>query len=825
MTDKPVSVYFTAENRTFWLHGLFWGLVTFGLAFALRMVEWPCWQNPEYRLGSEWLLATHDAYHWVAGAEGFGHAVGHPMAVMLRGMADLLGTYPAAVAFWFPALLSCFVAVIVYAWVWALGSMEAGVAAGLLTSLAPGFLARTLLGYYDTDLVTLFFPLLMTLAPACWAMRYMLLPQLILKKLIVGSGLAAAKRLWGSSLAEQDLRLGNPLRWQWVVLLGVSGVISWWTQEWHSVFPYLTRYNVCLLAFMSLVMAPRGRRNLLLLGSLAYALPTLGGPLFFGFSALLMTAGWTRARQMYRLRQWLCRPWVLILLWLGVGFLFLSGELLQTITHQLSLYMKKAEVSGGSGALALIYPPAGQALTEVQDLGLLAVLAYFHPWHEAAALGLLGFVWVIFRRPGALFLLPLAALGLLSTKMGGRMVMFGAPIVAVGLTLPLYWLLQRLLRRLRPDVTGILTSALLLALLVAPFVNIIPAMSQGPMINRRHAEMLSRAQTVVPKDATLWLWWDWGYAAHHFARRHTIADGARNAGAPLYLSAAVLGTDNPRFARQLIRYTSRFAKGRDPFDEEVAGAVFAGLDAQQAQDLMDRLRSPETALRRAAVRDGQLRDAAPGVLDQQFRQLGFRDPAGRGRGPVHPAAGPGLQPGQGRGPAGRRCHAHPSGVHQCVRGDGRHPPGLHPAVVRQPSAGHGGPAAGVPFRAPQRAFLLQPHHGREAGHGCQPLQFAHGAPAGGQPAGSGHLALFQAGLRQRVLPHLRSAVGKAGGGGPHELGPSGSSLSPAPPPFPGACCRKDAVPEGCRSRGALWPAPGAAPSLRESGVRRPHQWW
>ena len=589
MTDKPVSVYFTAENRTFWLYGLFWGLVTLGLAFALRMLEWPCWQDPEYRLGSEWLLATHDAYHWVAGAEGFGHAVGHPMAVMLRGMADLLGTYPAAVAFWFPALLSCFVAVIVYAWVWALGSMEAGVAAGLLTSLAPGFLARTLLGYYDTDLVTLFFPLLMTLAPACWAMRYMLLPQLILKKLIVGSGLAAAKRLWGSSLAEQDLRLGNPLRWQWVVLLGVSGVISWWTQEWHSVFPYLIRYNVCLLAFMSLVMAPRGRRNLLLLGSLAYALPTLGGPLFFGFSALLMTAGWTRARQMYRLRQWLCRPWVLILLWLGVGSLFLSGELLQTIAHQLSLYMKKAEVSGGSGALALIYPPAGQALTEVQDLGLLAVLAYFHPWHEAAALGLLGFVWVIFRRPGALFLLPLAALGLLSTKMGGRMVMFGAPIVAVGLTLPLYWLLQRILRdSLRGAVAGLVTSALLIGLLVAPFADIIQAMSQGPMINRRHADALTRVRDVTPPDSKLWLWWDWGYAAHHFARRHTIADGAQHAGPWLYLPAAVFATDNPRFARQLIRYTA--LSGGEPDD------VFRGLDGNAAQALMDRLRSPETAL-------------------------------------------------------------------------------------------------------------------------------------------------------------------------------------------------------------------------------------
>ena len=192
----------------YWLRGLFWGLLTLGLAFGLRMMEWPCWQNPEYRLGSEWLLATHDAYHWVAAAEGFGLGVGHPMAEMLRLMAQTLHTYPAAVAFWFPAVLASLVAVIVFAWVWALGSMEAGVAAGLITSLAPGFLARTLLGYYDTDLVTLFFPLLMTLAPACWAMRYMLLPRMILRRLALGSGLKAAQRLWGERGADDHTRGG-----------------------------------------------------------------------------------------------------------------------------------------------------------------------------------------------------------------------------------------------------------------------------------------------------------------------------------------------------------------------------------------------------------------------------------------------------------------------------------------------------------------------------------------------------------------------------------------------------------------------------------------
>ncbi len=573
----------------YWLRGLFWGLLTLGLAFGLRMMEWPCWQNPEYRLGSEWLLATHDAYHWVAAAEGFGLGVGHPMAEMLRLMAQTLHTYPAAVAFWFPAVLASLVAVIVFAWVWALGSMEAGVAAGLITSLAPGFLARTLLGYYDTDLVTLFFPLLMTLAPACWAMRYMLLPRMILRRLALGSGLKAAQRLWGERGADEAHleRLGNPLRWQWVLLLGASGVISWWTQEWHSVFPYLIRYNVVLLALMALIMAPRGRRGILLLGGLAYALPTLGGPAGFGFSLILLLAGSKAGRG---LRHLLCRPLVLVLLWLGAAVLLVQGEILTTLINHANAYLKhRGDVRSTGEGMSLVYPSVAQSIIEVQDLSFAALFPYFHPWMEAAVVGLAGFVLVLFRRPGALFLLPLAALGLLSTKLGGRMVMFGAPVVAVGLTLPLYWLLQRLLRAdLRGAVAGAATSCILLALLVAPFADMIQAISQGPIINRRHAEALTRARTMTPEDAKLWLWWDWGYAAHHFARRSTIADGAQHAGPSLYLPAAVFATDNARFARQLIRYTAKM--GNEP------GNVFEGLDGRAAQALMDKLRSSETPL-------------------------------------------------------------------------------------------------------------------------------------------------------------------------------------------------------------------------------------
>ncbi|MCR4666459.1 MAG: hypothetical protein K5657_04095 [Desulfovibrio sp.] len=566
----------------YWRRGLLLALFTFICALLLRMLEWPNWQNGEFRLGHEFLLATHDAYHWVAGAEGFGLAVGHPMAHMLEILSDLLHIPPAAVAFWFPLVLSSLVAVIVYFWVWALGSMEAGVAAGLITSFSPGFLARTLLGFYDTDLITLFFPLLMTLFPATWAMRHLLLPAVVMKKLL-GKGFSQTSLPSDDELIPQ----GNPLAMKWIFLLGLSGLISWQTQSWHSVFPYLIRYNVALLACMAFFLAPKNRRGLLLLGALTYALPCLAGPAGLVFSILVFAGSSVKSRVILR---FLLHPAVQGALWIITTYFLVNGGIAETVIAHLNAYIKhSADIREGTSGISLLYPSVAQSIVEIQDLNIPTILSYFHPWPEAAFLGLFGFLLVMARRPGALFLLPLSVLAFLSIKLGGRMVMFGAPIMGIGLSLPLYWLFQKTLKqRLRGTTAGTITSVLLSLILLLPFLDIIPAMSQGPMINRRHAECLRAAGDMTPVDSKLWIWWDWGYATHHFAKRSTIADGAEHAGPSLYLPAAVFATDNPRFARQLMRYTQQ--KG------DVAGNVFQNLDAAGAEELMNRLRSAQTPL-------------------------------------------------------------------------------------------------------------------------------------------------------------------------------------------------------------------------------------
>lgn len=135
------------------------------------------------------------------------------------------------------------------------------------------------------------------------------------------------------------------------------------------------------------------------------------------------------------------RPAVLAAFWLMAAALLVDLSVLSTMLHHVQGYLKRAGDAVATGTPdPLVFPSVAQSIIEIQDLTLTEILVYFHPWQPIAILGLLGFLFVLCARSGALFLVPLALLALLSTKMGGRMVMFGAPIVAIGLTLPVDWL-------------------------------------------------------------------------------------------------------------------------------------------------------------------------------------------------------------------------------------------------------------------------------------------------------------------------------------------------------------------------------------------------
>ena len=88
------------------------------------------------------------------------------------------------------------------------------------------------------------------------------------------------------------------------------------------------------------------------------------------------------------------------------------------------------------------------------------------------------------------------------------------------------WRLTRTLDMIGPHLLYRSAAVILmLAIVIPPLADLVPAMTHGPILNRRHAAGLRELRKATPEDAMIWHWWDWGYAAHHFSRRDTIAAG------------------------------------------------------------------------------------------------------------------------------------------------------------------------------------------------------------------------------------------------------------------------------------------------------------
>ena len=164
-----------AERRvTGWKGLLVVCLVAFSVTVAVHCLEFPNWNVDANKVDGEFIMGTHDAYHWLSGAVGVGYARDLPLSRFLAFASDLTGISVGLIGFWAPVIASGLAAVATVLWAWTLGFYEAGLVAGILAALSPGFYFRNRLGYCDTDMVTLLFPLLQA-----WFLAHWLKPHII----------------------------------------------------------------------------------------------------------------------------------------------------------------------------------------------------------------------------------------------------------------------------------------------------------------------------------------------------------------------------------------------------------------------------------------------------------------------------------------------------------------------------------------------------------------------------------------------------------------------------------------------------------------------
>ncbi len=523
-------------------------VIAYLVVLSLHLQGLGPWSQPEYMVDGEYIMGTHDAYHWLAGAEDFGRAAGKPLSVLAKWGSRITGASIGNVGFFAAALLASLVAVATALWAWTLGGLEAGLCAGTLAALAPGYYYRTRLGYYDTDVISLLFPLLIGWALAQWFQPYL------------------AEGWRAVSFRAQAGEKGDapPVRGRDLALLGLIGLAARFSVAWHADIGTFNMLAFCMSLGLALLLARPGLRPDLLWGLGLFGLTTFWGWPGLAAAAVVIFAWVKRPRWMNPARRTVWAPLVLTLAIAAQMGLF--PALWSRAENVVMGYLKpvaqeSATNETGSVPDPVIYPDIAQSIIEAQNLSWMDLSMRLHPWEAVSLLGLLGFGVVVAMRPTALFLAPFLMLFISSVKLGTRMSMFGGAPVALGVALPLCWAGNRLLRDKswrRAGLAGLLAALTLL--LVWPYIygrySSYLRLSPTPVLSRAHCMALERMRDKSPADSVIWTWWDWGYAANYYALRKTFADGGRHSGEYVFTLGLVLTTDNPLQASQLIKFSA-----------------------------------------------------------------------------------------------------------------------------------------------------------------------------------------------------------------------------------------------------------------------------
>ncbi len=505
-------------------------ILAFSLSAGMRLLEVPRWDPAEHQVDGEYILATHDAYFWVAGAEGVNQrSDGTPMSILLEAGEVLFRNSPVQIAFWVPVLLAALVAIPIALWALQLDAPYVALLAAVLGSLAPAFYSRTRLGYYDTDWATLFFPLMISWLLAVWVQ-----PRLRFSDHTQANDSSTSFELKKPVLNVLIVAVGTP---------------------WHNFIALYLTSLLWIAAVFIVLFGRKGTRGSSLKVLIAIAL-TVGLGWVGAVSGLVFLWLGDRIEERFDL-QWVRRFMMVLLLILLLILTWIQFEsyILTTLSTYASWLIRDVSTSRGTSSFA--YPELVASLRETQSMTISGILEgiVFNQW--LGILGIFGFAVLLWKKPITFFLLPLLLMGLASMRLGARFAMFAAPVVFLGLFVPLNWVLAQVdQRNKRGEKTrGFIAISGLVIGLVWVYQSYVRLPIES-VISKGHVEVLRELGDIAEPESLVWTWWDYGYATQYYTRSDTFADGGRNRGEYLFTLGHVFGALDPYHSAGMVRFAT-----------------------------------------------------------------------------------------------------------------------------------------------------------------------------------------------------------------------------------------------------------------------------
>ena len=510
-----------------------------GLAFTFSILLRLVWVYQfsgyeDFYWNNQFMINTNDGYFFAEGARDILSGISqendlspiHLAPSQLTAFfAKILPFSFETIIFYLPAFLSSLVVVPMILIAKSLGRVEIGFVAALVASIAWSYYNRTMVGYYDTDMLNIVFPVF------------------VLSFLII-----ALK-------SKESIYL---------LLSGLTLVAySWWYSASYSLG---IAFFVFVLIY-TLVFHRKELFNYKLLIIMLFAM--IGLPVLAKFIAVIGVYFSFRIKKLDSYIYYFLTVALLIFLATG-GF--------SPVLAKLKGYVFQDSVKVVTQGMELHFFSVMQTVREAGHIPFETFANRISGSVLVFLLSLLGYVMMVFRYRVMLVGLPLLGLGFLAYIGGLRFTIYAVPIMAFGISYAIFYASDLLKKALNDKSTNSKMALFFVSactvLVLYPNIKHIINYRVPTVFSKSEVKVLHELKNIATREDYVLSWWDYGYPIRYYSDVKTLIDGGKHSGSVNFAVSYVLTHSqevSAKLARLDVEYTEktfRVAKENEKKDEK-----------------------------------------------------------------------------------------------------------------------------------------------------------------------------------------------------------------------------------------------------------------
>jgi dolichyl-diphosphooligosaccharide--protein glycosyltransferase/undecaprenyl-diphosphooligosaccharide--protein glycosyltransferase len=483
------------KNKTIFLI-----LIAFAFSFTVRLIWVDQFSaNESFKFNNEFMINTNDGYFWAEGArdiidgiytiEQTNNDLSPVEAAASRFTALLVYLLPISfetLIFYMPAFLGSLLVIPLILIGKSFDKEDVGFVAALLASIAWSYYNRTMVGYYDTDLLNIVFPTVL-LWSLVWAIRTKEDKYLIITAL-------------------------DMIAYRW-----------WYPQSYSLEFAMLGL--IFLYVVYQYIKKEEYQFNLLLVIFMMFAMMNLDG--YVRLSIVIALFSFLKVKRVLVLKY--------IYYIFGISIvLFLASGGFDPIWSQLKGYVFRDGVISDTEGLQLHFFTVVQTIREASSIPFETFANRISGHTITFILSLIGYTWLVIRHPIMLLGLPMIGLGFLAYSSGLRFTIYAVPILAFGVAFLIIEIANFTQKQFKNKVYKKAAYYSILSIgtiaILTPNIQHVIEYKVPTVFTKKEVEILDKFKVIANREDYVVSWWDYGYPIRYYSDVKTLVDGGKHSG-------------------------------------------------------------------------------------------------------------------------------------------------------------------------------------------------------------------------------------------------------------------------------------------------------